>query len=43
MQVVLPHHTPDLVLAHLAKMLGEQTAVLAAIARRRGLIERFQD
>src|SRR6516225_4676841 len=43
MQVVLSHHPPDLVLAHIAQMLGQQPPVPAAVACRRRLIERFQD
>ena len=43
MQIVLLHHPPDLVLAHIAQMLGKQPSVPAAVASRRGLIERFQD
>ena len=43
MQVVLAHHTPDLVLADLPQVLGKQTAVPAAITGRWRLIERFQN
>src|ERR1700676_827288 len=43
MQVVLSHHPPDLVLAHIAQMLGQQPPIPAAVAWRRRLIERFQD
>src|SRR6516162_6729844 len=43
MQVVLSHHPPDLVLAHIAQMLGQQPSVPAAVACRRRLIERLQD
>src|SRR6516225_6751857 len=43
MQVVLSHHPPDLVLAHIAQMLGQQPSVPAAVAYRRRLIERLQD
>src|SRR6202035_131655 len=43
MQVVLSHYPPDLVLAHIAQMLGQQSPIPAAVTGRRRLIERFQD
>src|SRR4029077_15654614 len=42
-QMVLSHYPPDLILAHLAQMLGKQSPVPAAVASRRRLIERLQD
>jgi len=42
-QMVLSHDPPDLILAHLAQMLGKQSPVPAAVASRRRLIERLQD
>ena len=41
MQVVLAHDPPDLVLAHIAQLLGKQPPVPAAIASRGRLVERF--
>src|SRR5258708_20543686 len=41
--MVLSHYPPDLILAHLAQMLGQQSPVPAAVASRRRLIERLQD
>src|SRR5438132_4807373 len=42
-QMVLSHYPPDLILAHLAQMLGKQSPVPAAVASRRRLIDRLQD
>src|SRR6478736_1900430 len=41
--MVLSHDPPDLILAYLAQMLGQQSPVPAAVASRRRLIERLQD
>src|SRR6201984_2610089 len=41
--MVLSHDPPDLILAHLAQMLGKQSPVPAAVASRRRFIERLQD
>ena len=41
--MVLSHDPPDLILAHLAQMLGQQSPIPAAVASRRRLIERLQD
>ena len=41
--MVLSHYPPDLILVHLAPMLGKQSPVPAAVASRRRLIERLQD
>src|SRR5580704_13040632 len=42
-QMVLSHDPPDLILAHLPQMLGQQSPIPAAVASRRRLIERLQD
>src|SRR6266481_3926522 len=41
--MVFSHYPPDLILAHLAQMLGQQSPVPAAVASRRRFIERLQD
>jgi len=41
--MVLSHYPPDLILAHLAQMLGKQSPIPAAVASRRRLIEHLQD
>src|SRR6516225_7147654 len=43
LDVVLAHHPPDLVLAHIAQVLGQKPPVPTAVAFRHGFIERFED